>query len=342
MVVNMKEYLIVRQVAEQLDVTQDWVRELIQAKEIKATKIGKWRIRPKDLSEFVKGRSNQSSNGEAIKKSASQNPGSHGVGMADLQVSYSLRNAQDHLDEDINAGILNYLKRVKQISNRNVELEEGTLSARALSEKIFDIIVGTKDTRRGPIPTGENRQNLLEKIRYSIENNKPIESRTSWGAHKLIPPGENNVLDVSELSVIELFNAINQQVKRFYPKGMHFTIFHEDFEGEYIVGNTVDMIESMKKYIQSFRALVTILGLKDVISLISTKSIPKDDEELLEWKNLLGRNLRLIGNYWMESQEKGLQGAQEYASFKALNEIGFFGIISQEMRDYYWAKIAGA
>ena len=59
MVVNMKEYLTVRQVAEQLDVTQDWVRDLIQAKKIKATKIGKWRIKEEDLIVFVKGRSNQ-------------------------------------------------------------------------------------------------------------------------------------------------------------------------------------------------------------------------------------------------------------------------------------------
>ena len=60
MVVNMKRHLTVRQVAERLDVTEDWVRDLIQAKEIKATKIGKWRIKPSDLKEFVKSRSNES------------------------------------------------------------------------------------------------------------------------------------------------------------------------------------------------------------------------------------------------------------------------------------------
>lgn len=59
MVINMKKYLTVRQAAEQLDVTEDWVRDLIQAKKIKATKIGKWRISEEDLIAFVKGRSNQ-------------------------------------------------------------------------------------------------------------------------------------------------------------------------------------------------------------------------------------------------------------------------------------------
>jgi len=59
MVVNMKKYLTVRQVAERLDITQDGVRDLIQAKKIKATKIGKWRISEEDLTLFVQGRSNQ-------------------------------------------------------------------------------------------------------------------------------------------------------------------------------------------------------------------------------------------------------------------------------------------
>jgi len=45
-------------VAEKLDVTEKWVRELIAKKEIKATKIGKWRVRPEDLRKFIKSRSN--------------------------------------------------------------------------------------------------------------------------------------------------------------------------------------------------------------------------------------------------------------------------------------------
>ena len=57
--INLKKYLTVRQVAEKLDITEEWVRDLIKAREIKATKIGKWRIRSLDLQEFVRTRSNQ-------------------------------------------------------------------------------------------------------------------------------------------------------------------------------------------------------------------------------------------------------------------------------------------
>lgn len=56
--VDLKKYLTVRQVAKKLDITEEWVRDLIKAKEIKATKIGKWRIKPEDLEKFIKSRTN--------------------------------------------------------------------------------------------------------------------------------------------------------------------------------------------------------------------------------------------------------------------------------------------
>jgi excisionase family DNA binding protein len=55
---DIKKYLTVRQVAKNLGYTEEWVRDLINAKEIKAVKIGKWRIKPKDLEAFISSRRN--------------------------------------------------------------------------------------------------------------------------------------------------------------------------------------------------------------------------------------------------------------------------------------------
>lgn len=55
---DINKYLTVKEVAKKLDVTEDWIRDLIQAKELKATKIGKWRIKPEDLENFIRSRSN--------------------------------------------------------------------------------------------------------------------------------------------------------------------------------------------------------------------------------------------------------------------------------------------
>ena len=55
---DIKKYLTVRQVAKKLDYTEEWVRDLIKIKQIKAVKIGKWRIKSEWLEKFIEGRSN--------------------------------------------------------------------------------------------------------------------------------------------------------------------------------------------------------------------------------------------------------------------------------------------
>jgi len=55
---DIAKYLTVRQVAEKLGITEEWVRDLIAKKEIKAVKIGQWKISHQALAQFVKSRSN--------------------------------------------------------------------------------------------------------------------------------------------------------------------------------------------------------------------------------------------------------------------------------------------
>jgi excisionase family DNA binding protein len=56
--VDFTKYLTVKEVAKRLDVTEDWIRDLIQTKQLKATKMKRWRIKPEDLQKFIKKRTN--------------------------------------------------------------------------------------------------------------------------------------------------------------------------------------------------------------------------------------------------------------------------------------------
>ena len=56
---DLREYFTVKQVAKKLDITEEWVRDLIKAKQIRAVKIGKWKIKQEDLEEFIKSRRNK-------------------------------------------------------------------------------------------------------------------------------------------------------------------------------------------------------------------------------------------------------------------------------------------
>ena len=57
--VDVTELLTVREAAKRLDLTEERVRELINLKQIRATKIKRWRIAHEDLEEFVKSRRNR-------------------------------------------------------------------------------------------------------------------------------------------------------------------------------------------------------------------------------------------------------------------------------------------
>ena len=54
----LKGYLTVRQVAKALGLTEYRIRQLIREKQIRATKIGQWKIKPEDLKHFIKSRMN--------------------------------------------------------------------------------------------------------------------------------------------------------------------------------------------------------------------------------------------------------------------------------------------
>ena len=55
----LKGYLTVEKVAKQLDLSEYRVRELIREKQIRATKIGQWKVKPEDLEKFIESRSNR-------------------------------------------------------------------------------------------------------------------------------------------------------------------------------------------------------------------------------------------------------------------------------------------
>ncbi len=55
---NPSAWLPVEEVAVQLGLSEERVRQLIRTKQIKATKIGGWLVRPEDLNQFIRMRTN--------------------------------------------------------------------------------------------------------------------------------------------------------------------------------------------------------------------------------------------------------------------------------------------
>jgi len=53
-----KNELTVKQVAQKLGYTEEWVRDLISKKQIKARKHKGWKIEPREIQRFLKSRTN--------------------------------------------------------------------------------------------------------------------------------------------------------------------------------------------------------------------------------------------------------------------------------------------
>ncbi|MBI4355412.1 MAG: helix-turn-helix domain-containing protein [Candidatus Omnitrophica bacterium] len=55
---NITAWLSVHEVAQRLGLTEERVRQLIRAKQLRATKIGGWLVKPADIEAFIQSRSN--------------------------------------------------------------------------------------------------------------------------------------------------------------------------------------------------------------------------------------------------------------------------------------------
>lgn len=55
---DIAQYLTVPEVAKKLGIAADSVRMLIRKKQLRAVKIGQWRVRPEDVEAFIKMRRN--------------------------------------------------------------------------------------------------------------------------------------------------------------------------------------------------------------------------------------------------------------------------------------------
>ena len=61
---NLSIWLTVEEVASRLGLGEERIRQLIRTKEIKATKIGGWLVRPEDLDDFIRSRTNLNPSGK--------------------------------------------------------------------------------------------------------------------------------------------------------------------------------------------------------------------------------------------------------------------------------------
>ncbi len=231
-----------------------------------------------------------------------------------------------------------YFSNLNQTNNRILDLNQNSkLNNKEIINYVSNCFIGSLKTRIGPAPDIEQFKILYNIIEHYVNKNIPIDTILTWGPKKFFSGKDEDFIDLSEVLSLKTLFDLNNKIREKYPPGANFTIFIEDFEGKFIEGEILNKI--FDNYITSFEKLLKILNLHDIIKIIRTEDLLKTNFDIKEIKSKLNENYLKLKKYWVESEKKGIQGSENYETYKAINKIGWFEKIGNDTRDYYLNRL---
>ncbi len=246
-------------------------------------------------------------------------------------------SSEDSSNENmkIEKNLNDYFRNLNNISDKKNEI--GKVDEKDVIKYISNCFVGSLKTRIGPSPDEKQYKILYDIIEYYVKNKIPVQTILTWGPKKFFSGKEESNIDLSELISIQTLYEINKKICEKYPYGAIFTIFIEDYEGKFIEGNHLEII--FDKYITSFEKLVKITNLQNIIKIIRTQDLLKTNFDINIVNSKLNDNYSKLKNYWIESETRGIEGSENFESYKQINKIGWYEKIGNDTRDYYIKRL---
>lgn len=204
-----------------------------------------------------------------------------------------------------------------------------------LLEILTTILVGTKEIRYGSLPSPESLVTIRKTIREAIENGNAIPVLVPWGSIKAVNFSDD--LDVAELMAVQRLVAVNDEVKKFFEPGLDIVIRVEDTSGYQLFSIDVDeeiVSDRVTKYSENFKQLVDILS-NNTIRVIKESQMDK----AIHFNSLQDEYYPLFLEYILRTTDMikfDPAGVKNLPSYKALEQIGWKGIISHEQRQFYY------
>ena len=201
------------------------------------------------------------------------------------------------------------------------------ISKTELLEILTDILVGTKETRYGPVPKPEQLVIIRDTIAKSISLNAPIPILIPWGG---IKGDMKSSIDVAEVAAIRQLVHLDEQVKKFHAPGTHIHVRIEDLGARWLwrIDNIEDNIEKystdIKKLILMLRGDSSIETLREsyLMKAGSYFSISEGYSEIIE--SVIEHRLAYPNQDIIQSEE-----------FKKLQASGWKGGLPDEQIAYY-------
>jgi hypothetical protein len=177
-------------------------------------------------------------------------------------------------------------------------------------------ILGTGQTRYGPMPNPESVVEIRRVISFWMERQKPIPFLIPWGSEK--PNGSG--IDVAELCSFKMLECLNNRVKQFYEPGLVMNIKMEDVSAPHLFYDRMEQArKDVKLYTTGFITLLEILRLEFINIVLESHIV---DEKTYNDK----------ADEYLPYMEMYLRGHESY--LENLTSLGWKGPIEQETKDF--------
>jgi hypothetical protein len=208
-----------------------------------------------------------------------------------------------------------------------------------VARAIAEVLLTSPCAREMPDLAVQNRTEIERRVVHRIREGRHLSGLMLWAPKKHWVHGLDSSIDIAELVALRTLFDIHVAVRQVYDPGMHFHIHVEDLEHAFVHGASVRLGQDMERYISRLRTAVEVLGLQTVISVTRATGLASGVRELEAWHSRLEQNLSALRAYWYDSERNGLDGFEQYETYRALARLGWRGPIPREMRNFYLGRI---
>lgn len=201
------------------------------------------------------------------------------------------------------------------------------ISKTDLLEILTDILLGTKETRYGPIPKPEEMVVIRDTIRKAIEANVPIPLLALWGGRKTTP---SEGIDVAELIALRQILNVDELVKQYFAPGLHIHVRIEDLGAKWL-WRTEGTDEFIDAYSKSFAQLIEIMKGSTHIEPILESSL-MDETEYFKASEAVSEVMEDVITKYLAFPDIDIVKTPE---FQKLRDMGWKGDLPKEQVEFY-------
>lgn len=196
-----------------------------------------------------------------------------------------------------------------------------------LVDQITRILIGTSNTRFGPIPTPENLVSIRDVIRATTANNRPIRVVVPWGS---IKADRDYSIDLAELMALYQLKTRADCVSRVYEPGLDINIAIEDSSGFHLFETEIERESREGNPITYNSSIEYTNAMVNLTKIIIPGARPITESDAGVTTDQFFRESRRI-----ESALHSWLTSGSIDAFRAMSALGWKGSIPQEQRDFY-------